>query len=55
MEMKQHKNTVYSSTHNTKKPTQLPKHPHITNPPPPPHTHTLKEKLKQPQNKTHAN
>jgi hypothetical protein len=34
---KQHKNTVHTSTHITKTPTQLSEHPHITKPT---HTHT---------------
>jgi uncharacterized protein (UPF0333 family) len=42
--MKQHKNTVNTSTHITKTPTQLSKHPHITKPT---HTHTHSHITKQ--------
>jgi len=42
--MKQHKNTVNTSTHIAKRPTQLLKHPHITKPT---HTHTHSHITKQ--------
>ena len=44
---KQYKNTVYTSTHITKTPTQLSKHPPHT------HTHTLQNRLKLPQYMIH--
>ena len=57
--MKQYKNTVQTIqntvntiTHITKTPTQLSKHTHITKPTHT-HTHTLQNKLKQPQHKIH--
>ena len=46
-------NTVNTSTHITKIPTQLSKHPHITKPTHT-HTYTLQNKLEQPQYKTHT-
>ena len=54
--------TVNTSTHITKTPKQLSKHPHIHTPthykPSPPHTHThthtSQNKFKQPQYKTHT-
>jgi hypothetical protein len=59
---KQYKNTVQTiqstentSTHITKTPTQLSKHPHITKPTHThTHTHTLQNQLKQPQYKIHT-
>ena len=58
--MKQYKNTVQTiqntvntSTHITKTPAQLLKHPHITKPTHK-HNHTLQNQLKQPQYKIHT-
>ena len=57
--MKQHKNTVKiqntvnTSTHTTKSPTQFSKRPHITKATHT-HTHTLQNKLKQPVYKIHT-